>query len=142
VTARTYAAARRIAREYALRGDIQEARRVLSNLLWHVDREDGGFIGLSEDEFDEYCELNRGGIDRDVALAAMYAPMRWPEDALPSPDWSAIGPEMLAVLESLVLGLQDMRERGVIDESDDDQWLDERLAQARAIIAKATGDKA
>lgn len=41
------------------------------------------------------------------------------------------------VLYDLVDGINDMRRRKVIDESDDDQFLDVKLAEAKAILDKA-----
>jgi len=43
-------------------------------------------------------------------------------------------------LEELVAGIKDMRRRKVIDETDDDQWLDVRLAQAEAALKAAKGE--
>lgn len=44
------------------------------------------------------------------------------------------------ILERLVTGIRDMRRRKVIDESDDDQWLNVRLAQAEAALKAAKGE--
>jgi hypothetical protein len=49
----------------------------MSRLLWLVDRDDGGFIGLSDDELEEKVESDPR-LDADAVLAAMYAPGQWP----------------------------------------------------------------
>ncbi len=43
-------------------------------------------------------------------------------------------------LSNIVEGITDMRERGVIDEENDDQWLDKVLGDAAAILGCACTD--
>lgn len=46
---------------------------------------------------------------------------------------------MWSVLYDLVDGIEDMRRRNVIDESNDDQFLDAKLGEARRAMKKFNG---
>lgn len=74
---RTYAEARAFAWPIAMSGDRVGATNLLSNLLWHVDGADGGFIGLSDEQILDKCESD-GCLSYSAATAAMYAPTPWP----------------------------------------------------------------
>lgn len=52
----------------------------------------------------------------------------------------AAAPEMADMIARLETGLADMRRRGVIDESDDSQWLDAVITNARAVLARINGE--
>lgn len=49
---------------------------VMIRLLWHVEGERGGFIGLSDSQLAAYCE--RKNYDIRAVNAASYAPGDWP----------------------------------------------------------------
>jgi hypothetical protein len=44
-------------------------------------------------------------------------------------------PDPIDLLHEIMLGIEDMRRRKVIDESDDDQWLDAKLAQTISLLS-------
>jgi hypothetical protein len=77
LTARTYRSAFQFARVLAVAGDRKGADALMCRLLWHVRAEDGGFIGLSDqqlaDKIDRDPKLNAFDVD-----AAMYDPGEWP----------------------------------------------------------------
>lgn len=49
--------------------------------------------------------------------------------------------DLLAALNKMATGLADMRQRGVIDETDDNQWLDAILLEADRVTARAAGSE-
>jgi hypothetical protein len=73
----SFAAAYAIARPLAQRGDAPAATRRLCELLWHVEGEDGGFIGLSDEQLREKCESDKR-LNYAAATDAMHAPPPWP----------------------------------------------------------------
>ena len=73
----SFAAAYALARPLAVRGDARAATRRLCELLWHVEADDGGFIGLSDDQLLEKCE-NDPRLNYAAATDAMHAPGPWP----------------------------------------------------------------
>jgi hypothetical protein len=73
----TFAAAYALARPLALRGDTDAATRRLCELLWHVEGEAGGFIGLSDEQLLEKCEHDPR-LNYAAATEAMHAPGPWP----------------------------------------------------------------
>lgn len=89
---RTFSAARQIARTAVfenarLNGRGEEINdsdraigvRIMSNLLWSVLAQDGGFCGLSDAGFDAFCERNKQTVSREIAMKAQYAPdVKWP----------------------------------------------------------------
>lgn len=95
MTARTFETALVIAREAVLaharrngRGeDIDDSDRAIgiawmSNLLWEVRADDGGFAGLSDAAFEAFCEANSRYVSRAIAEKALWArEIRWPADA-------------------------------------------------------------
>lgn len=83
MTARTYSDAFALARPLRFSHGPGAAAAAMSRLLWHVDREQGGFIGLSDAEIEEKCASDRC-LNFDAAISAMYAPGDWPgEGKLP-----------------------------------------------------------
>lgn len=80
---RTYNAAYRFARELAQAGDRKGALKLMSGLLWHVDRESGGFIGLSDLQLKAKVEAD-ARLDFLHVIDAMYAPPPWPHGAEPA----------------------------------------------------------
>jgi len=95
MSARNFENARRIARDAVFanarlngRGDdINDSDRAigikfLSNLLWDVRADDGGFAGLSDAAFDAFCETHSRYVSRAIARKALWArEIRWPMDA-------------------------------------------------------------
>lgn len=49
--------------------------------------------------------------------------------------------ELKRILDRMATGVADMRQRAVIDESDDDQWLDDILKQADEISTKIEAER-
>lgn len=89
---------------------------------WHAGRHGGGDYGI-------LCPTTAGEVarchredDRDFLLRAAKSHA-----------------DMRAALVALVDGIRDMRKRGVIDEANDDRWLDFVLGVADAALAKARG---
>jgi len=72
----SFAAAYAIARPLAAR-DRAAATRRLCELLWHVEGEDGGFIGLSDQQLFDKCDADKR-LSYAAATEAMYAPPPWP----------------------------------------------------------------
>ncbi len=72
----SFAAAYAIARPLATR-DRAAATRRLCELLWHVEGEDGGFIGLSDQQLFDKCESDKR-LNYAAATDAMHAPAPWP----------------------------------------------------------------
>lgn len=72
----SFAAAYAIARPLAAQ-DRAAATRRLCELLWHVEGEDGGFIGLSDQQLFDKCESDKR-LNYTAATNAMYAPGPWP----------------------------------------------------------------
>lgn len=58
-------------------GDPPAAARRLCELLWHVEAQDSGFIGLSDDQLLEKCE-NDQRLNYATATDVMHAPGPWP----------------------------------------------------------------
>jgi len=95
MSARNFENARKIAREAVFararasgRGDVLDDSdraigiAVMSNLLWDVPAEEGGFLGLSDAAFDAFCDAHRGTVSREIALSAQWARIvTWPRDA-------------------------------------------------------------
>ena len=95
MTARTFENARKIAREAVFSnarlngrgGDINDSDRAIgikwmSNLLWEVRADEGGFAGLSDAAFDAFCEANSRYVSREIAQKALWArEIKWPADA-------------------------------------------------------------
>ncbi len=79
----TFAAAYAIARPLALRGDPRAATRRLCELLWHVEGEAGGFIGLSDEQLLEKCQ-NDKRLNYAAATQAMWNPGAWPSNGQPA----------------------------------------------------------
>lgn len=52
----------------------------------------------------------------------------------------AASPVLLAALERLAKGVANLRKRKLIDETEDDMWLNAALAESHAAIAQATGE--
>ena len=73
----SFAAAYALARPLALRGDRIAATARLCELLWHVEGNEGGFAGLSDEQLLEKCEGDRR-LDYTMATQAMWAPPPWP----------------------------------------------------------------
>ena len=73
----SFAAAYALARSHAMRGDRNGATQLFCRLLWHVEAQDGGFIGLSDEQLLEKCELDPR-LNHAAATAAMHAPGPWP----------------------------------------------------------------
>lgn len=73
----SFAAAYAIARCHAARGDRIGATRRLCQLLWHVEADDGGFIGLTDEQLLEKCETDPR-LDHAAATQAMWNPGAWP----------------------------------------------------------------
>lgn len=80
----SFAAAYALARPLAARGDRDGATRRFCQLLWHVEAQDGGFIGLSDDQLLEKCESDPR-LDHAIATLAMWAPGPWPLEAAAGP---------------------------------------------------------
>jgi hypothetical protein len=104
MTARTFENARRIAREAVFAnarlngrgGDINDSDRAIgikfmSNLLWEVRADDGGFAGLSDAAFDAFCERHSRTVSRAIAQKALWArEIKWPagdEDKAERASW-------------------------------------------------------
>ncbi len=79
----SFAAAYALARPLAVRGDARAAQRRLCELLWHVEGEDGGFIGLSDEQLFDKCE-NDPRLNYATATDAMHAPPPWPFQRKPA----------------------------------------------------------
>lgn len=75
--ARDFAAAYRICQPIAQNGDRAGATALLCSLLWSVDRAQGGFIGLSDEELLVVCERDKR-LDYQAAVASQWAPAKWP----------------------------------------------------------------
>lgn len=73
----SFAAAYALARRHAARGDRDGAMRRFCELLWHVEAQEGGFIGLSDEQLFEKCEHDPR-LNYATATDAMYAPEPWP----------------------------------------------------------------
>lgn len=73
----TFADAYRLARPLARAGDRAGATALLCNLLWHVEKADGGFLGRSDQDLHDYCDSD-SRLDYVAATAAMHAPGEWP----------------------------------------------------------------
>jgi hypothetical protein len=94
MSTRNFESARKIAREAVFAnarlngrgGDINDSDRAIgikfmSNLLWDVRADDGGFAGLSDAAFDPFCETNGRYVSRTIAQDALWArEIRWPRD--------------------------------------------------------------
>lgn len=79
MSARTFENARKIAR---LAPTENERVTIMSNLLWDVLAQDGGFVGLSDAGFDAFCETHKQYVSRDIALKAQWArTVKWPRTA-------------------------------------------------------------
>jgi hypothetical protein len=72
----SFAAAYTIARPLAAQ-DRAAATRRLCELLWHVEGQDGGFIGLSDQQLFDKCEHDPR-LNYAAATDAMHAPGPWP----------------------------------------------------------------
>lgn len=77
LSAPSFAAAYALARSHAMRGDRNGATQLFCRLLWHVEAQDGGFIGLSDEQLLEKCELDPR-LNHAAATDAMHAPGPWP----------------------------------------------------------------
>lgn len=73
----SFAAAYALARPLAAQ-DRATATRRLCELLWHVEGEDGGFIGLSDQQLFDKCESDPR-LNYHAATDAMHAPPPWPD---------------------------------------------------------------
>lgn len=63
-------------REIPTRADKAAGDAVMVRLLWHIECDRGGFIGLSDAQLEALCA--RKGYDLAAVTAAMYAPGAWP----------------------------------------------------------------
>ena len=72
----SFAAAYAIARPLAAHNRAAATRR-LCELLWHVEGEDGGFLGLSDQQLFDKCESDKR-LNYAAATDAMHAPGPWP----------------------------------------------------------------
>lgn len=79
----SFAAAYALARPLAVRGDARAASLRLCELLWHVEGEDGGFIGLSDEQLFDKCE-NDPRLNYAAAMQAMWNPAPWPNNRQPA----------------------------------------------------------
>ena len=72
----SFAAAYAIARPLAAQ-DRAAATRRLCELLWHVEGQDGGFLGLSDQQLFDKCEHDKR-LNYAAATDALHAPGPWP----------------------------------------------------------------
>lgn len=77
LTKPSYRSAYQIARAIRLRDGIAAANAEFARLLWHVHKEDGGFIGLTDDELVQKVQDDPRLRMADV-LRHMWAPGHWP----------------------------------------------------------------
>jgi hypothetical protein len=74
----SFRAAYQLARAHRMTWGKAAADALFARLLWHVPGEDGGFLGLTDDEMDAKIAADPR-LTRANVLAAMWAPGEWPE---------------------------------------------------------------